>query len=417
MAEVEQELPSAKKWNFSKEIPEQLARSGLLQKIRPGARIAVGVGSRGISNVREIVSATIAALKAAKADVFVIPAMGSHGGGTSEGQTHVLAEYGITPESMGVPFDARMETRKVGTTSLGTDVYVGEAALAADGIILINRIKPHTDFTGNIGSGLMKMCVIGLGKHQGAILFHGAASRLGYEECIRATSRVIIEKAPVLGGLALVEDANHATASIEAVLAADFEARENVLFQEATRLMPKIPFAEVDLLIVDEMGKNISGAGMDTNVVGRTVHGYMSSLKSAEKNGHPHVHRIFVRGLTPESEGNAVGIGMADFTTTRCVNQISLKYTYTNSLTALTPIMAKIPIYFDTDRECIERALTSLALPDASQARVVRITNTLSLKRLQASSGFGEELKQPQLKTAGKFAEMGFDGSGNLLSL
>ena len=214
-----------------------------------------------------------------------------------------------------------------------------------------------------------------------------------------------------------MEDPNHATAHLEVVSADEFESRESVLFQRAKQLMPKLPFQNVDLLIVDELGKDISGAGMDTNVVGRSVYGYMSSLLPTEANNGTHVHRIFVRDLSKATDGNGVGIGMADFTTTRCVNQLSRNFTYTNCLTALTPFMAKIPIYFDTDRECLERAIASVALPDPSQALVVRIANTLSLKRVQVSESYKEELDRPDLEVKGAFESMSFDGAGNLSAM
>jgi hypothetical protein len=410
MVVVEQKIPAAPAWNIPQEVAKQFQQSGLLSKIKPGQRIALGVGSRGIVNIREIVIATIAALKSTGAEVFIVPSMGSHGGGTPEGQTHVLAEYGITPESTGVRIDARMDARNIGTTPAGTDVFTAEAAMEADGIVFINRIKPHTDFSGSFGSGLMKMCVIGLGKHRGAIAMHSAASRLGYEVCIRAAARVILQRAPVLGGLALIEDQNHQTAVMEVVAAADFETREAVLFQKAKELMPRLPFDEVDLLIVDEMGKDISGSGMDTNVIGRSVQGFTTSLLPPENGSRPHVYRLFVRGLSHASNGNAVGIGLADFATTRCAESVKRGPTYTNSLTALTPSMAKIPIYFDTDRECIERALTSLALPDPSKARVIRIMNTLTLKRMQVSEAY----KLDGLEVTGKAIDMTFDEEGNL---
>jgi Lactate racemase N-terminal domain len=410
MVVVEQKIPAAPAYDIPQEVTRHFTQSGLLQKIKPGSRIALGAGSRGIVNIREIVIATIEVLKSTGAEIFIVPSMGSHGGGTPEGQAHVLEEYGITPQSTGVLIDTRMDARKVGTTPAGTDVFTAEAAMEADGIVLINRIKPHTDFSGAFGSGLMKMCVIGLGKHKGAIAMHAAASRLGHEACIRAAARVILQHAPVLGGLALIEDQNHQTAVMEVVAAADFETREAVLFQKAKELMPKLPFDEIDLLIVDEMGKDISGAGMDTNVIGRSVYGYHSWLLPPEPGKRLHIHRIFVRDLSHATDGNAVGIGMADFVTTRCAEAVKKGPTYTNSLTALTPYMAKIPIHFDTDRECIERALTSLALPDLSKARVVRIVNTLSLKRVQVSESY--KLDGLEVKSAAK--ELEFNEAGNL---
>ena len=417
MAEVEQKGSAAPAWDFPREIAKQFSDSGVLQTINPGSRIALAVGSRGIANLREIVLTVVDALRGKGAKVFIIPAMGSHGGGTPEGQSHVLAEYGITPDSTGVSFDTRMEVRNIGKTPAGTDVFTAQAAMEADGIILINRVKPHTDFSGNLGSGLLKMCAIGLGKYRGAITLHAAASRLGHEACIRAAARVILKSAPILGGLALVEDQNHETALLEVVPADDFEEREVVLFQKAKQLMPKLPFQNVDLLIVDEIGKDISGAGMDTNVIGRSVYGYLSWLLPPARDNGPCIHRIFVRGLSKASDGNGVGIGLADFTTSRCVDQLSRKFTYTNCLTALTPGMAKIPIYFDTDRECVERALASLALPDPSQARIVRIASTLSLKRIQVSEGYADQLDGPDLEVKSGFHDMSFDDADNLNAL
>jgi hypothetical protein len=414
MAEVEQRFSAAPAWDFPRDIGRQLSESGILEKIKPGSRIALAVGSRGIANLREIVLSVIGILRNTGAEIFIIPAMGSHGGATPEGQAHVLADYGITPESTGVKIDSRMEARQVDQTPAGINVFVSQAAMEADGIFLINRVKPHTDFSGSMGSGLLKMCVIGLGKHLGAITLHSAASRLGHEACLRAAAGVILKRAPILGGLALLEDPNHATAYLEVVPADEFEQRESVLFQRAKQLMPKLPFQNVDLLIVDELGKDISGAGMDTNVVGRSVYGYMSWLLPSETDNAPGIHRIFVRDLSKATDGNGVGIGLADFTTTRCVNKLSRSFTYTNCLTALTPAMAKIPIYFDTDRECVERAIDSLALPNPSQALVVRIANTLSLKRVQVSEGYQDKVNRPDLEVKGTFQSMSFDDTGNL---
>jgi hypothetical protein len=384
----------------------------ILSRTRPGASIAVGVGSRGISNLSSIVRSVLEILQTAGAMPFIFPAMGSHGGATPRGQTEVLASYGITEASMGVPIRASMEVREIGFAECGARVFGSIAALEADHIILINRIKPHTDFFGSLGSGLVKMSVIGLGKKVGAESMHGAASRLGHERVIRDMARVALAKTPILCGVAILEDPRHATAALEVIPAAEIEAREGPLLERARELMPRLPFEEIDLLIVDRIGKNISGAGLDPNVIGRGVNGYLSSL-AREGRSAPFIRRIFVRNLTPETHGNAIGIGMADITTTRAVKSIDLNITYTNALTALTPQSAKIPIYFDTDRECIQRALASLAIEDSSAARVVRIADTLNLQNIEISQSLAAETHSG-LIVESAHEPMLFDSDGNL---
>ncbi|HUR44632.1 MAG TPA: lactate racemase domain-containing protein [Candidatus Saccharimonadales bacterium] len=381
-------------------------------KVAPGQRIAVAVGSRGISNLQQIVKGVLNRLKAAGAKPFIIPAMGSHGGATPEGQVELLGEYGITESALGVPFEASMDTATIGTTADGVEVFCSTAAMKSDGILIINRVKPHTDFMSDtLGSGLLKMLVIGLGKRAGAANFHTSASRHGYEHVIRTSARIVLQKAPILGALALVENQRHETARIDFMMADGMEEAENKLYLEAKRLMPKLPLDDIDLLIVDRLGKNISGAGMDPNVIGRSIHGYSSLL--SERNSSPVIRRIFVRELTPETHGNAVGIGMADFTTTRLVQSIDQKVSFLNALTALTPQSVQIPIHFKTDQEVLERALDSLALKDRAQAKVVRIRDTLSLGLLELSEAcLDSELKAD----AGSPAEMEFE-DGNLRPL
>lgn len=383
-------------------------------RIRPGARIAVGVGSRGITNLREIVAAVLDQLRAAGAQPFIIPAMGSHGGATPEGQREVLASYGITETAMGVPIRDSLETRQVGTTSDGVGVVCSTEALAADGIVLINRIKPHTDFFGTLGSGLLKMCVIGLGKRAGATAMHLAATQYGYERVIRAMADVLIENAPVLGGVAILENQFHDTARLLAIPRVEMATAEDALLVEARALMPLLPFDELDLLIVDRIGKNISGAGMDPNVINRSIHGY-DSLPLRGDRPAPFIRRIFVRGLTPETHGNAIGIGMADATTTRLVREMDMRVTSINSLTALTPQSAKLPIAFDSDRDAIERMLASLPLADSRAARVVRISDTLSLADLEVSEPLWNEVcARSSLTAISSPQEWNFDATGNL---
>jgi hypothetical protein len=389
----------------------------LRPRLRPGARIAVGVGSRGIANLEAIVRAVLDELRAAGTRPFIIPAMGSHGGATPAGQRAVLATYGITAEAMGVPIHDSLDVRQVGASVDGVPAYCSVEALQADGIILINRVKPHTDFSGTLGSGLVKMCVIGLGKQAGASAMHQAATRLGHERSIRGIAAVLLEAAPVLGGLAILENPFHETARLVVLPREEIVAGELDLLVEARSLMPLLPFEEIDLLIIDRIGKNISGSGMDPNVINRPVLGYSSSL-IREGAPAPFIRRIFVRGLTPETHGNAVGIGLADVTTTRLVRAMDARVTSINALTAMTPQSAKIPIYFDTDREAIERTLASLALDDPRRARVARIADTLSLAEMEVSESLWAEARDhPALSALGDPQDPRFNAEGNLTDL
>ena len=362
-------------------------RAALRRDFRPivksGARIAVGAGSRGITNLAAVVREVVAILKEAGAIPFIVPAMGSHGGATPEGQIQILSEYGVTEAAMAAPIHASMETVVLGTTQDGVPVRFGKAALDSDGIVVINRVKPHTDFGGPLGSGIVKMIAIGFGKQAGAAAYHAAASRLGMERVIRTVSKVVLPKVPILAAVALLEDTYHATARIVVLRAEEVESREEEIQAEARRLMPKLPFDEMDLLIIDRIGKNISGAGMDPNITGRGVHGYTSKL--SEQTSPPILHRVYVRDLTPESHGNAIGIGMADFTTTRLVKSIDAGATGMNALTSLSINSFKIPIAFENDREAIPRILGTVPLPAGRAHRVVRIQDTLTLGTVEVS--------------------------------
>jgi hypothetical protein len=290
-------------------------------------------------------------------------------------------------------------------------------ALEADGVVVLNRVKPHTDFRGTLGSGIQKMLVIGFGKQVGANNAHRAAAHLGYEVVLREFARIILGAAPIFCGIALVEDQHHQTAEIEVLRPENIVREEGRLFAKAQSMLARLPFAEIDLLIVDRIGKDISGSGMDTNVIGRDIIGYTSSLHP-ESPVTPRVSRIFVRDLTPASNGNGIGIGMADFTTARLVKALNLQYTYMNALTSLGLLPAKIPIYFDTDREAIQAALASLAAPDAEKLRVVRIADTLNLERfLVSESCVGATNGHAGVTTLGTARDMVFDAGANLLPL
>ena len=401
-------------------IESQLESKFSDSRVAPGRRIAVAVGSRGINRLQEIVAVVVEWLRQRGAKAFIMPAMGSHGGATPAGQAEILAGYGVSEAALGVPVCASMEVERLGRTGDGVEVYVSTEAMAADGIVIINRVKPHTGFSGRIGSGILKMTSIGLGKHTGASTVHTAAMNLGYEHVIRTVARRILETAPVLAGVAILEGPRHETAKIEALEPDEIDWREEQLYVEARSLMPRLPFDEIDLLIVDRMGKNISGTGMDPNIIGRGVHGYptLFSDQQAAAHGSPVIRRIFVRELTPESHGNAIGIGLADFTTRRLVEAMDRRATSINALTSLSLHLAKTPMYFQTDREAIEQALVSACLDDTAAARVVRVADTLSLEKVEVSEAYASELSQsPQIESLTASREMTFDQCGNLLPL
>ena len=351
--------------------------------LKPGLRVAVAVGSRGIANLNDIVAAVIGQLKDAGTEPYIVPAMGSHGGATPEGY----------------------------------DGFFAREALAADAIVSINRVKLHTDFGPPLGSGLLKMLVVGLGKQVGAETFHRAVSRHGYEPMLRSISRLIREKAPVLFGVGIVENSWHQTAHIAIVPAAEMEPREEELIAEAKRLMPLLPFDDVDILVIDRIGKNISGSGMDPNVTGRHGHGYNSHLRDRE-GIHPDIRRIFVRGLTPQSHGNATGIGMADVTTQRLVNQIDHHVTDINVQTSNIFQASKVPMPFPTDHDALSLLLHSLVIPDTTQAKVIRIANTLDLNEVEVSEAYAEDVAEREnLKAVNSAADWPFNDDGNLNDL
>ena len=397
------------------DIP-QVVRGALARirdRIKPGMRIAVGAGSRGITNILPIVQAVVQFLKDTGAKPFVIPAMGSHGGATPEGQIEVLASYGITEASVGVPIDANMEVVQLGATDEGWPVYFSALAKEADGLIVINRVKPHTDFrSDSIGSGVLKMMVVGLGKRVGAAQFHRIAIHHGFEKALRAISKVSLPNTPLLCAVAIIENQRHETAEIIALPRDEMEAGEAKLFTRSQALMPRLPFDDIDLLIVDRIGKNISGSGMDPNIIGREVHGY-STLFEAQRKLSPVIRRLFVRDLTPETHGNAIGIGLADITTTRLVRAMDVNKTNINALTSLTPNCAKVPIHFDSDREAIATALNTLGLADTTQAKIIRIADTLSVEHASVSEAYAAEAQH--LEVESEPTAMRFDSSGNLL--
>jgi hypothetical protein len=383
--------------------------------IRPGQTVALTAGSRGIANIPAVLRAAAAFLKDLGARPFLVPAMGSHGGGTAEGQRQVIESYGITEEFVGAPIRASMEVVSLGTTPEGYPVYLDKQARQADHIGVVGRIKPHTNYHGPIESGLLKMMMIGLGKHVGALAYHRILLEQPYDPVVRSVGRLMRQKAPIAFGLGLVENAYDETALVEGVLPDDFERREAELLVLARRWLARLPFAEADLLVIDEIGKDISGSGMDTNVVGRKRSLRFGSVEEPADFRMPKMRHIFVRGLSAHTHGNATGIGLADFTTTRLVKAMDYRVTRINCLTAGYPDGANIPVHFDTDREVIDAALAIAGTRRPEEARVMRVRNTLCLEEVEVSeSCLGEPSRQTEFVPLGPSRELTFDGAGNL---
>ncbi|MFC1535444.1 lactate racemase domain-containing protein [Thermodesulfobacteriota bacterium] len=411
MALIKQSFDPSCISNIPAAIISEMERIGIPDKVKNGETVAITAGSRGIANIDIITRAVVHFLARIKAKPFIFPAMGSHGGATASGQKNLLARYGITEEAMGCPIISNMDVDEIGKTPDNIPVFIDRSAHSADHIIIINRIKPHTKFEGSIESGLMKMMVIGMGKNLGAKWYHKASVRLGMSRLIETIGYEVIENIPVLCGIGLVENGYDNTAIIKAVLPTDLAEEEKKLLIEAKHRLSRLPFSNIDLLIIDEMGKNISGTGMDTNVTGvnRDILGTFSY--------GPCTRRLFVRELTKESEGNATGIGLADFTTTRLVKKIDRKKTYINCLTGISPEKGAIPMYFDKDRECIEAAIHTLGMVSIEELLIVHIQNTLSLEKLNVSRAFMPEIQNKKsIEIIGRWQPLQFDNNGNLTS-
>lgn len=409
MALVQQEFDSDSIEDVPAAVRVALEQAGIAERIKPDQQIAITAGSRGITNIAAIIRTVVDYILTCDAHPFIFPAMGSHGGATAEGQQALLAQFGITESTMGCPIRSTMDVVQIDLTQDGLPVFLDKYASRADHIVVVNRVKPHTKFEGSIESGQMKMMAFGMGKHRGAALYHQSAIRFGMGRVIETVSKVILTQTPILCGIGLVENGYDQTAIIRAAASNELVEMEKTLLKEARLRMARIPFEKIDLLIIDEIGKNISGTGMDTNVTGvnRDILGTFSTT--------PHTRRLFVRNLSPASEGNALGIGLADFTTTRLVNKIDRKKTYINCLTGISPEKGAIPMYFDTDRECLEAAFTSLGLPDAENVRIVHIPNTLNLEQISVSKAYLKEIEHNgTLEIISPWQPLPFEPDGNL---
>jgi hypothetical protein len=388
------------------EFKKKIAQRNVMAELKPGQRIAIGVGSRGIANLPAIVKALVAEFRNARAEPFLVPAMGSHGGGTAEGQRDTLIRMGCSEEYVGAPILATMDAVKVGVAANGLPVFFDKNALTADATVFINRIKPHTAFRGPYESGLLKFIAIGLGKHKGAVICHD----LGFEamaENIPAIARVSLARTNILFAVGLVENAYHETCRVEVLRNNEIEAEEPALQAEAKRLCAKIYFGEFDVLVVDQMGKDISGPGIDPNVIGR----HHTRLCS----GGPSVNRIAVLDVTDKSHGNVNGIGIADVTTRRLFDKISFEHTYPNALTSTLPSGTRIPMVMNNDKQALQACIRTCNRLNKEDVTVVRIKNTLALDEIEISENLGVCARQIKyVEPCGSPYDLSFDAAGNL---
>lgn len=378
--------------------------------ICPGQSVAVTAGSRGIANGVVILRAVVQFLRELGARPFLVPSMGSHGGATADGQLRVLESLGITEGSVGAPVRASMEVVSLGETEEGYPAVLDKHAASADHVAVVARVRPHTGFHGPIESGLFKMTMMGLGKHEGARLYHRLVNDEPWDRVVRAVGRHVCRRGRVAFGVAVVDNAYEETARVEAVRPPDFEATEEDLLAFARRIMGRLPLTQADLLVIDEIGKDVSGTGMDTNVVGRKHRPAGQGLEEP-----PAIRHIFVRGLTERTRGNATGIGRADFTTARLVRAIDYPATVTNCLAAGDVDGASLPIHFETDREAVDAALAVIGNRRPEEARVIRIRNTQHLEEVEVSEAcLREGVRIPELEILGQARPMSFDEAGNL---
>ena len=408
---MHQNIEAPRLADVEREMNGLLDRFGLSDKVRLGERIALTAGSRGIRDKAKVLKVIATRLKALSAKPFLVPCMGSHGGGTAEGQVKMLRHLGITEEYVGVPIVASMEVKEIGRTSFGTPVLIDKNICEqADKIIVVNRIKPHTDFDHEVESGISKMMIIGMGKHKGALMAHRLTIKHGFPAIFREVLPVIRRALPFFFGVGIIENQYDQTASLHLLEPKDFYEGEKALLKRSREIMPRLPFKQMDILVVDEIGKNISGAGMDPNVTGRLFFIGSPPLKE------PKITRIFARDLTPETEGNAIGIGFADYTTTRLVKKIDPVPTMINSITGMGPECGRIPIAFDKDREALQAAFDNSGVLDAKDLRLVWIKNTLEMEYLWATESMLKEAKEnPNVEVVSALQDIPFDGGGNMV--
>ncbi len=405
---VRQDFPRPRVEDVGEALREQCAKQEVAGRIEPGASVAITAGSRGISGIDDVLRSLVRIIKDAGADPFIVPAMGSHGGATAEGQVEILGSLGITEESVGAPIRSSMQVIELGETESGVPVFMDRVASEADGVVIVGRIKQHTDFRSEVESGLLKMASIGLGKHAQALALH-AHGVTGIRDYMVEAGRKVFASGKVLFGVGIVENAYEETAIIEAIPPERVAEREAELLTESANLMPRLPVSDVDVLFVDELGKNFSGTGMDTNVIGRF------RILGVEEPESPRIKYVIVGDVSEPSHGNALGIGLADFTTERLFEKIDRDAMNQNVLTSTFVERAKIPMVFENDREALQAAVRCNWGVEPEETRFVRIPNTLHLRHLYVSENLVDEvLAGAEAEVVGDAAEVEFDEEGRL---
>ena len=407
MVRIRQSFAAPEVADVAGTLIEQLAKPGVIDQVKPGMRIAIGVGSRGIAEIPTLVRVLVEQIKKQGGIPFIVPAMGSHGGATAEGQRDVLANLGVTEASAGCEIRATMEVVQVGRLDSGLPVYMDKYAYEADGIVVINRVKPHTCFHGPNESGIVKIVTIGLGKQKGAESCHAYSFKVMAEHIV-AMAEILLARTPVLFAVATVENAYDRISEIVAMPASELVEADRALLLRAKERMPKFMFDQFDVLIVEQIGKDVSGDGMDPNITGR--------FSSPFATGGPDVTRIVVLDLTDRTHGNANGMGAADFTTRKMADKVDFPLSYVNSLTANLPTTVRLPVVLDDDREAILAAVKTSCARDLAQARVVRIKDTLHMSEIFISESMLPEARaNPAIEVLSAPVELSFDANGNLV--
>jgi hypothetical protein len=408
---VRQQLFAAEIDDIGAAVAAQFAKPGIGETIVPGSSVAITCGSRGIHRIAEVTKAIVDEVRKCGAEPFIVPAMGSHGGATAQGQLDLIAHYGVTAEAMCCPVHSSMETVKLGEVEDGVPVYFDKTAYEADAVIPVGRIKPHTDFHGPIESGLMKMIAIGLGKQKGADVFHGHGFP-EFHRLIPAVGQLSISRANMPFGIGLVENGYSHMSLIEAIPANRIHDREKELLKVARERMGRLPGERIDVLIIDQIGKDISGDGADPNVINRDVSG---ELLKSEILPKPEVHRVIFRDLTPDTEGNATGVGLGDFVLRQLADKIDPVFTYMNVITSKYPAGGRLPMVIDNDRQAIFLAIGSAMHTTTETARIARIRNTKDVEELWISEPLVPEmLDTGRVEVLGELQEMAFDADGML---
>lgn len=405
---VRQHLPRPQVGSIPAAVAAALDEAQLAARVRPGQQVAVTAGSRGIANIADILTAIVAHLQRLGAHPFLVPAMGSHGGATADGQRRVLARHGITEARCGCPIRASMETVVVCQAEEGFPVRFDRQAYEADHVLVCGRVKPHTRFVADIESGLLKMMLVGLGKHAGAQVYHQAIQDYDFGQIIRSVAREVLQRCRIVGGVAILDNAYDETARIVGVPPDAFEARERELLRQARAWMPRLPFHEADVLLLDEIGKEVSGTGLDTNVVGRKHLDH-----AAREDEFPKIKYLVVRGLTQATHGNANGIGLAEFCRSQVLRAMDVHATRTNSLAGSHATAAMLPLDYETDREILDAVLSVIGLRAAQAARLMWIRNTLQVGEVECAEAYWSEARQRadlEIRTPPRPLPLGVDG-------